>query len=137
MMALLRFPFRPSSRHRDVEREFRFRSIVRDQKSDAARLSSIRRAVESSIKSAESELAGLSRRLVQAMMEAAAAYEAADEDYSARDSREEKRIRETESRLLAAQHRSRRLECHIAELRELESVLGRKLRESDGSAFAD
>jgi aspartate oxidase len=108
---------------------FRFRSGSRDQKSDSARISSVRTAIQLSIKSAESELAGLSRRLQQAMAEAAAAYESADEEYSARDSAQEKCIAAAESRLVAAQQRSTSLGQHITKLRELEELLTSKFRE--------
>ena len=136
-MALLRFRFRSGSRDQKSDPKFRFRSGSRDQKSDNARISSVRTAIQSSIKSAESELAGLSRRLEAAMAEAASAYETADDEYAARDAAQEKSIVAAEARLVAAQQRSTSLGQHIAKLRELEELVTVKFRDAEGPIAAD
>ena len=136
-MALLRFRFRSGSDQQKSDLGFRFRSSARDQKSDRARIASVRTAIQLSIKSAESELAGLSRRLEAAMAEAAAAYESADDEYAERDSAQEKSIAAAEARLVAAQQRSMSLGQHIAKLRELEGLLAVKFRDEEGPIAAD
>jgi hypothetical protein len=71
------------------------------------------------------------------MMEAAAAYESAGDDYSERDSAQEKSIAAAELRLVAAQQRSTNLGQHIAKLREVEELLTIKFRDDDAPAAAD
>jgi|SRR5262249_6671982 len=112
---------------------FRFRSAARDLKSDQDRISSIRSAIHTSIASAEFELSGLSKRLNEAVAEAAAAYDAADESHSAREAQQEKQIASAESRLVAAQARSTMLRHFIAKLRDLEHVLNSEFREIEAA----
>jgi chromosome segregation ATPase len=110
----------------------RFRSALRDRESDDARISSIRAVIQAAIRSAETELSGLSRRLEAAMADAATAYQSVDDSYAGRATADEARISSAESRLVAAQQRSTDLRHHIGRLQELEDVVKAKFQREDG-----
>lgn len=103
---------------------FRFRSPERDKEGDTARISSVRRAIESAVLRAEDEMNGLSRRVEQGRTEAAflCGNEISGGAFGDREAAQERKLRIAEERLRSGELRIAELRDHLAKLRAVEDV---------------
>lgn len=108
-------------------RMFRARSSDRDRRADGERVDNIMRAIDQAIASAESERAGLQRRLETATTTAAMNAGTGVDEYVDRDADQADVLRTEENHMRNATARLRQLERHIADLNAARDACAEKL----------
>lgn len=108
-------------------RMFRARSSDRDRRTDSERVDNIMKAIDQAIASAESERAGLQRRLETATTTAAMNAGTGVDEYVDRDAGQADALRTEENHMRSATARLRQLERHIADLNATRDACAEKL----------
>jgi hypothetical protein len=105
---------------------FRLRSLARDEKADARRLSSIEQSLTSAIAEAELERQGLRRRLDLARDRASSLLGNETSEYLDREPQSERLLVEAERNLIAGEKRIRQLTAHMEHLGRVLDLLKRR-----------
>lgn len=101
----------------------RFRSHTRDKQANLARVSTIRAATSAAMLTAESEAAGLKRRVEEVRVSIALALGNEDGIYFEREAEDEKGITLLEAQLLTGERRLQELDLQLQKLAQISRLL--------------
>lgn len=108
---------------------FRTRSPDRDRQSDAANVALIAKAINEALVAAESERAGLARRVADVLSRAAVTVGNDTDEYIDRDDRDTNYLNRMDAEIQSGQDRLKQLDHNIAQFEALKAELALKFPE--------